>query len=86
MVNDRWLQVMPHTRIPHHPIVGPNHCPLLMEMSARKRKPYQELQIPQLFGRIILIIIYGDRLLKHAIRRKPCTDLSSENEKGGFYS
>ncbi|KAK4707384.1 hypothetical protein R3W88_033073 [Solanum pinnatisectum] len=35
MVNDKWLQVMPHTSITHLPFVGSNHCPLLMEMNAR---------------------------------------------------
>ncbi|KAG5580314.1 hypothetical protein H5410_050941 [Solanum commersonii] len=35
MVNDRWLQDMPHTSITHLPSVGSDHCPLLMEMSAR---------------------------------------------------
>ncbi|XP_049348973.1 uncharacterized protein LOC125813527 [Solanum verrucosum] len=35
MVNDRWLQIMPHTSITHLPSVGSNHCPLLMEMTVR---------------------------------------------------
>ncbi|XP_049399720.1 uncharacterized protein LOC125863746 [Solanum stenotomum] len=35
MVNDRWLQIMPHTNITHLPSVGSDHCPLLMEMTVR---------------------------------------------------
>ncbi|WMV32820.1 hypothetical protein MTR67_026205 [Solanum verrucosum] len=35
MVNDRWLQDMPHTSITHLPSVGSDHCPLLMEMNAK---------------------------------------------------
>ncbi|KAK4707367.1 hypothetical protein R3W88_033056 [Solanum pinnatisectum] len=35
MVNDRWLQDMPHTNITHLPSVGSDHCPLLMEVNAR---------------------------------------------------
>ncbi|KAH0725048.1 hypothetical protein KY284_000913 [Solanum tuberosum] len=35
MVNDNWLQNMPHTCITHLPSVGSDHCPLLMEMNAR---------------------------------------------------
>ncbi|KAG5599223.1 hypothetical protein H5410_030593 [Solanum commersonii] len=35
MVNDNWLQNMPHTCITHLPSVGSDHCPLLMEMTAR---------------------------------------------------
>ncbi|WMV30203.1 hypothetical protein MTR67_023588 [Solanum verrucosum] len=35
MVNDRWLQIMPHTNITHLPSVGSDHCPLLMEMNVR---------------------------------------------------
>ncbi|KAG5604805.1 hypothetical protein H5410_026297 [Solanum commersonii] len=32
MVNDSWLQNMPHTCITYLPSVGSDHCPLLMEM------------------------------------------------------
>ncbi|XP_049348974.1 uncharacterized protein LOC125813528 [Solanum verrucosum] len=35
MVNDKWLQNMPHTSITHLPSVGSDHCPLLLEMKAR---------------------------------------------------
>ncbi|WMV13660.1 hypothetical protein MTR67_007045, partial [Solanum verrucosum] len=35
MVNDKWLQHMPHTSITHLPSVGSDHCPLLMEMNTR---------------------------------------------------
>ncbi|KAK4717420.1 hypothetical protein R3W88_015758 [Solanum pinnatisectum] len=35
MVNDRWLQDMPHTNITHLPSVGSDHYPLLMEVNAR---------------------------------------------------
>ncbi|WMV45630.1 hypothetical protein MTR67_039015 [Solanum verrucosum] len=35
MVNDTWLQNMPHTSITHLPSVGSDHCPLLLEMKAR---------------------------------------------------
>ncbi|KAK4716315.1 hypothetical protein R3W88_014653 [Solanum pinnatisectum] len=35
MVNDRWLQDMPHTNITHLPSVGSDYCPLLMEIQAR---------------------------------------------------
>ncbi|KAK4721510.1 hypothetical protein R3W88_011743 [Solanum pinnatisectum] len=35
MVNDTWLQNMPHTTITHLPSVGSDHCPLLMEMNSR---------------------------------------------------
>ncbi|KAG5585848.1 hypothetical protein H5410_046282 [Solanum commersonii] len=36
LVNDKWLEKMPQTTITHLPSVGSDHCPLLMEMSARK--------------------------------------------------
>ncbi|KAM3286888.1 hypothetical protein P3S67_025687 [Capsicum chacoense] len=32
MVNDKWLETMPHTSITHLPSVGSDHCPLLMEV------------------------------------------------------
>lgn len=32
MVNDKWLEIMPHTSITHLPSVGSDHCPLLMEV------------------------------------------------------
>ncbi|KAK6791450.1 hypothetical protein RDI58_010531 [Solanum bulbocastanum] len=35
MVNDKWLQDMPHTNITHLPSVGSDHCPILMEVNAR---------------------------------------------------
>jgi len=35
MVNDKWLQNMPHTSITHLPFMGSDHCPLLLEMKAR---------------------------------------------------
>ncbi|KAK4707386.1 hypothetical protein R3W88_033075 [Solanum pinnatisectum] len=35
MVNDRWLQDIPHTNITHLPSVGSDHCPFLMEIQAR---------------------------------------------------
>ncbi|XP_015166827.1 uncharacterized protein [Solanum tuberosum] len=35
MVNDKWLENMPHTSITHLPSVGSDHCPLLLEMKAR---------------------------------------------------
>ncbi|KAH0646562.1 hypothetical protein KY284_034446 [Solanum tuberosum] len=35
MVNDNWLQNMPQSCITHLPSVGSDHCPLLMEMTAR---------------------------------------------------
>ncbi|KAK4733777.1 hypothetical protein R3W88_008038 [Solanum pinnatisectum] len=38
MVNDKWLQDMPHTNITHLPSVGSDHCPLLMEITARTKE------------------------------------------------
>lgn len=32
MVNDRWINSMPHTIVSHLPNVGSDHCPLLLEM------------------------------------------------------
>lgn len=32
LVNDKWLENMPHTSIYHLPSVGSDHCPLLMKM------------------------------------------------------
>ncbi|XP_049357764.1 uncharacterized protein LOC125822409 [Solanum verrucosum] len=36
MVNDSWLEYMPQATIIHLPSVGSDHCPLLMEMNARR--------------------------------------------------
>ncbi|KAG5568616.1 hypothetical protein H5410_064367 [Solanum commersonii] len=36
LVTDVWLENMPQTTITHFPSVGSDHCPLLMEMSARE--------------------------------------------------
>ncbi|KAK6780088.1 hypothetical protein RDI58_022272 [Solanum bulbocastanum] len=38
MVNDKWLQDMPHSNITHLPSVGSDHCPLLMEITARSEE------------------------------------------------
>ncbi|KAH0734895.1 hypothetical protein KY285_010602 [Solanum tuberosum] len=34
MVNDSWVEKIPHTTITHLPSVGSDHCPLLMEINA----------------------------------------------------
>lgn len=39
MVNDKWLEDMPHTNITHLPSVGSDHYPLLMEMITRTNNP-----------------------------------------------
>ncbi|KAG5595834.1 hypothetical protein H5410_037066 [Solanum commersonii] len=39
MGNDKWLEDMPQTTINHLPFVGPDHCPLLMEIVVRNEQP-----------------------------------------------
>ncbi|XP_055825760.1 uncharacterized protein LOC129894213 [Solanum dulcamara] len=39
MVNDKWLDIMPHTSITHLPSVGSDHCPLLLEMVDHHHNP-----------------------------------------------
>ena len=36
MVNDKWLDIMPHTNVTHLPSVGSDHSPLLLEMIDHK--------------------------------------------------
>ncbi|XP_049348952.1 uncharacterized protein LOC125813502 [Solanum verrucosum] len=38
LVNDGWLEKMPQTTITHLPSVGSDHCPLLLEMTAREEE------------------------------------------------
>ncbi|XP_069143598.1 uncharacterized protein [Solanum lycopersicum] len=36
MVNDKWLDIMPHTNVTHLPSVGSDHSPLLLDMIDHK--------------------------------------------------